>query len=171
MTRTASPLLVVIRGNSASGKSTVATAVQRRFERGECAVVAQDAVRRQMLREFDEPGAFNIRLIEQIATACLQEDLVVIVEGILDSRKYGPMLKRLTDNAPQSLFYAFDLTFEETLRRHATRPQAASIPEALLADWYRGWQPLRFVAETRIDASWSIEATIDRIYRDIAWHG
>ncbi|MEV6560267.1 AAA family ATPase [Nocardia sp. NPDC051756] len=61
-------LLVVIRGNSASGKSTVATAVQRRFGRGECAVVAQDTVRRQMLREFDEPGAFNIRLIDAIWT-------------------------------------------------------------------------------------------------------
>ncbi|MFB8277667.1 AAA family ATPase [Nocardia colli] len=170
MTRS-EPLLVVIRGNSASGKSTVATGLQRRFERGECAVVAQDTVRRQILREFDEPGAFNIRLIEQIATACLQEGMVVIVEGILDARKYGPMLKRLTDSTPQSLFYAFDLTFEETLLRHATRPQAASIPEALLADWYRGWQPLTFVAETRIDATWSIDATIDRIHRDIARHG
>ncbi|MFI5776020.1 hypothetical protein [Nocardia sp. NPDC051570] len=29
-------VLVVIRGNSGSGKSTVATAVQRRFDRGTC---------------------------------------------------------------------------------------------------------------------------------------
>lgn len=62
--------LVVIRGNSASGKSTTAIAVQRRFEHGQCAVISQDLVRRNMTREPDEAGAFNIDLIEEIARSC-----------------------------------------------------------------------------------------------------
>lgn len=145
----------------------MATAVQRRFERAKCAVVAQDTVRREMLRDADEPGAFNVELIEHIARVCLANDLVVIVEGILSAHRYGSMLERLARSVPDSLFYSFDLTFEETVARHAGRPQAASIPEEEMARWYHGWQPLPFVEELRIGASWRLEEIVDRIYRDI----
>lgn len=94
--------LVVIRGNSASGKSTTAVTVQRRFAHGTCAVVSQDVVRRNIVREPDEPAAFNIELIEQIAGLCLARGMVVIVEGILDADRYGAMLERLAgDRAAQ----------------------------------------------------------------------
>ena len=48
--------LIVLRGNSASGKSTVAASLRDRFGRG-LALVAQDNLRRQVLRERDRPGA------------------------------------------------------------------------------------------------------------------
>ncbi|WP_442941161.1 AAA family ATPase [Nocardia sp. NBC_00403] len=50
--------LIVIRGNSASGKSTVARALQCRFGRGTCVLVSQDTIRREMLRgnEQNRPG-------------------------------------------------------------------------------------------------------------------
>ncbi|MFI6046611.1 hypothetical protein ACIA8C_33675 [Nocardia sp. NPDC051321] len=159
--------LVTIRGNSASGKSTVANAVQLRFDRSRCVVVPQDVVRRQMLREFDEPGAFNITLIEQIALTCLASGGLVLVEGILDAQRYGPMLHRLAAVAPRSLHYGFDLTLAETLVRHAGRPLAATVPEPLLARWYHGWQPLADIEEVRIDATWTVEQIVDRIHRDI----
>ncbi|MEU2032765.1 AAA family ATPase [Nocardia amamiensis] len=158
---------MVIRGNSASGKSTTAAAVQRRFRRGICAVVSQDHVRRQMVRESDEAAGFSIELIGYIAERCLAQGLVVIVEGILDADRYGAMLERLAAAANQSLFYSFDLTFEETLVRHADRPQAATIAPSQMAQWYHGWQPLPFVEETRIDSSWSLDAITDRIHTDI----
>lgn len=160
-------VLVVIRGNSASGKSSTAAAVQRRFDHSRCAVVSQDTVRRNMLREFDEPGGFNIDLIEQIARSCLTRGMVVIVEGILDANRYGPMLERLVTSARRALLYSFDLTFAETLIRHAGRPQAATIPPEQMAGWYHGWQPLPFADETRIDATWTLDAIVDRIYHDI----
>ncbi|WP_433575007.1 AAA family ATPase [Nocardia brasiliensis] len=159
-------VLVVIRGNSASGKSTVAARVQCRFERGTCALVAQDTVRREMLRESDNAGAFNIRLIEQIAAACLREGHVVLVEGILTAMKYGAMLERLARHGP-SLFYSFDLTLEETLARHAGRMQSASITEAIVTKWYRPWQALGFVDETRFDSAWTVDAIVERIWSDI----
>ena len=61
-------ILVVLRGNSGSGKSTVARMLQQRFDRGTCLIVEQDRVRREMLRERDIAGALNIQLIEAIAT-------------------------------------------------------------------------------------------------------
>ena len=159
--------LVVIRGNSASGKSTTAIAVQRRFEHGQCAVISQDLVRRNMLREPDEAGAFNIDLIEEIARSCSGRGMVVIIEGILHAHRYGTMLGRLADSVDTSLFYSFDLTFAATLTRHAGRPQAATIPPEQMASWYHGWQPLPFVEEVRIDGSWTLDMVSDRIYRDI----
>ncbi|WP_433565097.1 hypothetical protein ACQP1O_07295 [Nocardia sp. CA-151230] len=160
-------VLVVVRGNSASGKSTAALAVQQRFARGVCLVVPQDVVRRQMLREPDAAGAANIELLEHVATFGLARGLVVIVEGILNAGRYGSMLERLTATADHALHYCFDLTFEETVARHLGSSRAADFSPEQMAEWYHGWQPLPFADETRIDASWSPEAIVDRIHHDI----
>ena len=57
--------LIVIRGNSGSGKSTVAKALQDTYGRG-LALVSQDLLRRVVLRERDTPDAVNIGLIDQV---------------------------------------------------------------------------------------------------------
>src|SRR5882757_4585012 len=49
-------VLVVLRGNSAAGKSSVAAGLRAGFGRG-LAVVGQDNLRRTVLRERDRPGA------------------------------------------------------------------------------------------------------------------
>ncbi|MCU1640495.1 MAG: hypothetical protein JWN03_770 [Nocardia sp.] len=162
-----SGVLVVIRGNSGSGKSTTAGTVQHRMARSTCVVVPQDVVRRQMTWEPEAEGRLNVELIEHIALFALTRGLVVIVEGILDTKRYGAMLERLAAAAAHSLLYAFDLTLEETLIRHAGRPLAAQVSPDMLAEWYHGWQPLGFAAETRIDSGWSLEAIADRIHGDI----
>jgi hypothetical protein len=56
------PVLVIIRGNSASGKSTVAAEIRRRRGRRDVAIVGQDYLRRNVLRERDVPGGANIGL-------------------------------------------------------------------------------------------------------------
>lgn len=160
-------ILVTIRGNSASGKSTVAAELQQRFDRGTCAVIPQDVVRRNILREPDEPGRFNIDLIAEIAGSCLARGLIVVVEGILNADRYGAMLEQLAATADHALLYRFDLTLAETLIRHAGRPLATEVPEAMIREWYRGWQPLLFVDEVRIGVDWSRDAIVDRIQADI----
>lgn len=47
--------LVLVRGNSGSGKSSIAQAVRDRYGRG-LAIVEQDHLRRVLLRERDLPG-------------------------------------------------------------------------------------------------------------------
>ncbi|MEU2254181.1 AAA family ATPase [Nocardia xishanensis] len=160
--------LVVLRGNSGSGKSTVARHVQHRFPKGQCAVIAQDIVRRTILREHDEPGAFNVALIETIAASCLDRGMIVVVEGILDAARYGAMLERLRRRPERALFYAWDLPFEETARRHQMRPEAAEFTVENMRSWYRGWQPLPFTDETHIDATWSLHAAVERICSDLS---
>ncbi|MEU0542256.1 hypothetical protein ABZ319_20530 [Nocardia sp. NPDC005978] len=160
-------ILVVIRGNSGSGKSTVASAVQRLFPRGRCLLVPQDIVRRHMLREYDTPSGGNVELIERIAGFGLERGLVVVVEGILSVGHYGGMLERLSGRAEFAFHYSFDLTFEETLVRHAGRKQAGEFGAVEMAGWYHGWQPLGFVDEVRIDVGWGVGDVVERIHRDV----
>lgn len=120
-----------------------------------------------MLHEHDIPRGANISLIEHIASYGLGQGLIVIVEGILDADRYGDMLERLTRSTRYALHYGFDLTFEETARRHAARPQAAAFTLEQMAGWYHGWQPLRFVEEVRFTADWGRDVIVERIHRDI----
>lgn len=57
--------LVVIRGNSGPGQSSVARALRLRYGGG-AALVEQDDLRRIMLREHDTAGAVNVDLIDQV---------------------------------------------------------------------------------------------------------
>nr|BEK71438.1 hypothetical protein KPHV_86650 [Kitasatospora purpeofusca] len=56
--------LCVLWGNSASGKSSIATEIRRRYGRG-IALVGQDNLRRTVLRQRDVPGGANIGLTRQ----------------------------------------------------------------------------------------------------------
>ncbi|MHA7247960.1 AAA family ATPase [Arthrobacter tecti] len=155
--------LVVLRGNSGSGKSTVARMLQRRFDRGACLVVAQDRVRRDMLRERDLAGAVNSELIEVIAAWGLDRGLAVVVEGILSAGRYQRMLERLSRRASNAHFFAWDLEFEETVRRHAERPERTEFSPDDMAEWYHGWQTLDFVDEIRLDASVTPDVAVELV--------
>ncbi|UAJ80112.1 kinase [Leifsonia sp. ZF2019] len=169
-----SGVLVVLRGNAGSGKSTVARLVQQRLPAGRCLVVSQDHLRRDMLREPDVLGANNAELLKTIAEWGLARGLLVVVEGILDVRRYQHTLERLRERSWASHFFAWDLSLEETIRRHGQRPKAAEFGEHKLRDWYHGWQPLAFAQEVRIDKSVSAEAAaalvLNRV-NDSSGHG
>jgi predicted ATPase len=63
-------MLIVLRGNSGSGKTTVSHALRDAFGRG-LAWVSQDLISRIILKEKDVPGGVNIGLIDQVARYCL----------------------------------------------------------------------------------------------------
>ncbi|MEV4441886.1 AAA family ATPase, partial [Streptomyces sp. NPDC049577] len=73
--------LVVLRGNSGSGKTTVARAVRERYGSG-LAIVSQDTVRREILCEAHGPVRATPGLIDVITRQCLDEGFHVILEGI-----------------------------------------------------------------------------------------
>ncbi|MEU3934225.1 AAA family ATPase [Streptomyces sp. NPDC029044] len=158
--------LVLLRGNSASGKSSVAAGVRERFGRG-LALVGQDNLRRVVLRERDRPGAANIGLIDLTARYALDAGYHVVVEGILYADRYGEMLARLrADHRGPTHAYYLHVPFELTLRRHATKPIANEFGEAELRDWYREMDLLPGGAETVIGPDSTLPETVDRIMRD-----
>ena len=160
--------LVVVRGNSGSGKSTLAHRLQLLRDR-RLAVVAQDVVRRQILRVPDLPGNASIGLIDTIARHCLDDGFDVVVEGILGASKYGQILTRLVeDHRGRSLFVRYELSFEETLRRHASKA-ATEFGEAEMRQWWRDADVLPGVDELVIDSASTLDETVERIARLMGW--
>ncbi len=160
------PRLIVVRGNSGSGKSSVATALREAYGRG-VAVVSQDNIRRVILRDRDRPGTPNIGLIGEVARYALEHRFHVVVEGILDAGRYGPMLAALREfHGGPSFFYYLDISLEETIRRHATRPQAAEFTPDDMRSWYLRCDLLGCVPERVIGEASSLRQTVDAILAD-----
>lgn len=158
--------LIVLRGNSGSGKTSVAAGVRDRCGRG-IAVVGQDNLRRVVLRERDLPGAANIGLISAVARYALGHGFHVIIEGILDAGRYGEMLAALRcDHRGRSCWYYLDVPFEETMRRHAGRPQAAEFGRAQMQAWYRERDLLPGGIEQLIPAASALHDTVSRVLHD-----
>ncbi|MCX4481650.1 kinase [Streptomyces cellulosae] len=163
--------LVVLRGNSASGKSSVAAGIRERFGRG-LALVGQDNLRRIVLRERDRPGAANIGLIDTVARYALEAGYHVVVEGILYADRYGDMLAQLrADHRGPTYGYYLHVPFAETVARHATKPIADEVGETQLREWYRELDLLPGAVETVIDASSTLTETVDRIMLDTGLAG
>ena len=163
--------LIVVRGNSGSGKSSVAAGIRARHGRG-IALVGQDNLRRIVLRERDVPGGANIGLIATVARYALNHGFHVIIDGILRADAYGAMLGALhRDHRGLSRFYYLDVPFEETMRRHATRPQAAEFGRPEMSCWYRERDLLPGGIEQVISAANSLEDTIRHVMHDAGLTG
>jgi predicted kinase len=155
--------LIVLRGNSGSGKSTVATALREAYGRG-IAWVSQDLIRRIVLREKDMPGGVNIGLIDQVARYSLDSGYHVILDGIFYADRYEPMLAALSrDHQGLSRFYYLDVSIEETLCRHLMRPQAGEFGADDMRSWYRARDLLTAVREHVIPQTSTVEDSIGLI--------
>ncbi|HEY1488386.1 MAG TPA: AAA family ATPase [Micromonosporaceae bacterium] len=160
-------ILVIIRGNSGSGKSTVAREVRDRFGRG-CALVEQDYLRRILLREWDgrDSGGIAPQLIGNTVRFALEHGYHVILEGFLWTVRYADMLHDLLDRhtGPSHVFY-LDVSFDETVRRHATRPQADEFTPEQMSTWYEHFDVLGIDGERVIPESSTLDRTVEEIVR------
>jgi hypothetical protein len=83
-----------------------------------------------------------------------------IMDGIFYADRYETMLAGLhRDHAGLSL----DVGWPETLRRHATRPQAAEFGPSQMREWYRPRDLLTAVREQVIPETSTLEQTAARI--------
>jgi thymidylate kinase len=160
-------MLILIRGNSGSGKSTVARLLRDKFlDNGfeKVALVEQDHLRRIVLKEKDKKGGDNIGLIEQTVRYALSMGYITILEGILYSGHYAPMLKRLVDSADSTKVYYFDIPLEETLRRHKTKPNSHEFGEKELRAWYSQRDYLHVKDEQIISEQLSCNDIVEKLF-------
>lgn len=155
--------LVVIRGNSGSGKSTIARQLQLRHGPG-CALVEQDYLRRIVLRERDTPRGLAPDLIAHTVRFALDHGLNVILEGILHSAKYGDMVRTLirAHRGRTSVFY-LDVSLAETLHRHEGRPQVADFSGDDMRGWYNDRDVLGVDGEHVLPEATTMEAATSLI--------
>ena len=156
-------VLIVLRGPSGSGKSTVAKAVREAFG-DTMALIEQDHFRRIVLKEKDIPNGLNIELIKRTVLFALEHGRHVILEGILDAGRYEAMLKEVTAIHPeQNHFFYFDISLEETIRRHQTKPNKDDFGEKELRLWYKRNNLLSFVTEHLVHEQQTVDQIRDNI--------
>lgn len=157
-------MLIVLRGPSAVGKTTVAKKIRAASMRRNVALVHQDVVRRELLRERDVPGGHNIELIRRITEFTLGHGFHTVLEGILDTGRYGRMLTdlRAVHRGPQHWFY-LHAPFETTVERHNTKPVAGVVGVDKLRSWYRELDLLPGDVETVIGPDSTVEQTLAQI--------
>lgn len=160
--------LVILRGNSASGKTTTAKAIQNHFPMGKVMRISQDEVRRGMLNVKDKIGNPTPDLIRQLAEFGKDRFDLVLVEGIMRTKIYKAMLMDLYESFQGNVFaYYYDLSFEETLRRHSQRKMSKEFGAEQMAEWWLEHDILGLPNEKILTAELSQQEMIEKILQEI----
>ncbi|MDP3964308.1 MAG: AAA family ATPase [bacterium] len=157
--------LIILRGNSGSGKSTIAKKLRERSTR-KIAIVEQDYLRRFILKEKEVDDGDNLELIRQTVEFALGRNYHVILEGILGARRYRKMLMGLINQCPKHFVYYFDVSFKESLKRHATKLNASDFGAAEMRSWYTRHDKLGLKEERIIPEKNTVADTVKKILQD-----
>ncbi|MFD0261027.1 AAA family ATPase [Kitasatospora indigofera] len=151
------PSLIVLRGNSAAGKTSTAWHVRALFGAG-LALISQDNVRINVLAEPDVAGGAAVEMIDAMVRTALRRDYHVLLEGVLATARYSRMLRDLHQDHPErSFFFYLDVPWKETLARHATRRKQEQFGAEQMAEWFIPHDVLDGVGEISIGPCSSLD--------------
>lgn len=160
--------LIILRGNSASGKSTVASRIRSAFNRGEVMIVPQDDIRLGILHVKDRVENPTADLIKTIALFGKDKAKIIVIEGILGTHIYKKMfLDLLLSFKENAHVYYFDIPFEETVRRHQTRPKAGQWGAERMKKWWLEKDYLNVPNEKIIHSDLTEEEIVEMILTDV----
>ncbi len=160
------PKLIVLRGNSGSGKTSAAIALQERFGPNTMRV-SHDMVRMEILHVWSRLGVEkSLPLMAELLEYGHENSEVTILEGILPAEDYAPLFERALELfGRENVFaYYYDLPFEETLRRHGTK-SGVNFGEEDMRRWWQEGDYLPVLEETRLTPELSLEEAVELIYR------
>lgn len=159
--------LIIIRGNSGCGKTTVAKALQHRLGHNTM-LVSQDYIRREMLYVHDGPSTEAVPLLTEMIRYGWAHSEHVILEGILYSDFYKPLFVEAGKIFRADIFaFYYNISFEETLRRHNTKPNRADFGQEAMKRWWRENDFLEIIQETELTSSVSEEEAVSLIYKTV----
>lgn len=129
--------LIILRGNSGSGKTTIAKELQKIFGRNTM-LISQDVIRRDMLKVKDGENTEALPLLKELLKYGRRHSTVTILEGILYADWYKPLFELAVREYGENVHaYYFDLPFEETVKRHLTKPNCMDFGEEAMKRWWR----------------------------------
>lgn len=159
--------LIILRGNSGSGKTTTAKALQKKFGHGTM-LISQDVVRREMLFVKDGPDTEAIKLLNELVLYGKKHCNIVILEGILNSRWYRKLFENLHNEFGNQIFaYYFNIPFEETLNRHKQKPNAHEFGEKEMKKWWNEKDLIGFIPEVYIHKDLSLNEIVNIVFQDV----
>lgn len=163
--------LIILRGNSGSGKTTIAKELQNRFGRNTM-LISQDMVRREILKVKDGENTQAIPLMKELLIYGSNHSDVVILEGIMYADWYKPLFELAVRLYGSNIYaYYFDLSFEETLKRHQTKPNCHEFGEEAMRRWWREKDFSDILNEVNITAEKSLDSIVENIYDTVSEKG
>lgn len=157
--------LVIIRGNSSSGKTVLAENLQRLFHK-EAIRISQDMIRREMLAVKDGKDNNTIDLIKELIVYGSINQNVVLVEGIFKREWYIDMFKEVFPFFNGVYCYYYDISFEETVKRYKTKGNTG-YTIADMNSWWNEKDALGLRGEELISKDVCLTNATNQIYNKI----
>lgn len=159
--------LIILRGNSGSGKTTVAKALQRKFGYNTM-LISQDEIRRNMLWVKDGIDTKALPLMIELLKYGNEHSDIVILEGIMYDEWYSPLFNVANELYGENVHsYYFDIPFEETVRRHYTRSKSQEFGEEHMRKWWREKDFSSVLKEEIITSEMDADSIVEKIYADL----
>ena len=160
--------LILLRGNSGSGKTTLAHMLQHKLGRGTL-VISQDVIRRDMLWAKDTKDGPAVPLLINLVQYGRRHCDYVILEGILFSETYEALFHCIqSEYAAENIHaYYYDIPFEETLRRHETKPNRADFGPEAMRDWWKEKDYIGYLPEKILTQTMTLEDAAAQILADV----
>lgn len=163
--------IIILRGNSGSGKTTIAKELQEKFGRNTM-LISQDVIRRNILRVKDGENTLAISLMQELVIFGHEHNEIVIVEGILYSDWYQSLFELIANMYKTQLYaYYFDIPFEETLKRHLTKINSNEFGKKDMLRWWREKDLSFILNETVITSDKSKTDIVEEIYTRLMTKG
>lgn len=160
--------LIILRGNSGSGKTSAAKLLQKKFGPNTMRI-SHDMVRMEILHTWSKEGIEKSEplMIELLRYGRAHSEITVL-EGILPAEPYRRLFEIAKEEFGDNIFaYYYDLSFEETLRRHGTKPNREDFGEEDMRRWWLEKDFLPDIQETILTEEWSLEDAVEKIFRDV----
>lgn len=114
---------------------------------------------------------YQICFLNTVMPVALTLTNIVILEGIMRANWYKPLFELAVQLYGTEVYsYYFDLPFEETLKRHQTRPICQEFGEDAMRSWWRDNDFSDVLNEVRITAEKNIESIVEDVYNMVSSH-
>lgn len=157
------PKLIIIRGSSGSGKSTVAMRLQSEYP-SPTLLICEDKIRFMFSNWVEPAHTASKELALASILSGLKSGFNVIYEGISNVKTYSKYFERIfTEHPDENYFFYLDVDFDETLKRHEMRPEKSEFGPEEMKRWRDYASPTGYKFETIISQQSSIDETVKKI--------
>lgn len=158
------PKVIVLRGNSGSGKSTVANEIVK-TAKNKVAIIEHDLYRNKILFPKGHYQTDVREMAQNDVLFCLAHGYDVFWVSIFHAIDHKDFLVNFFEKVhpTDNFIFNFDTTFEETLKRHETRAEKKIFGEESMQKWYKPIERLGYDFEYTIPENSTLQESVNFI--------